>query len=275
MSYQFRPDRMYRMPTHFGPSLGPRQGIEGRRYLNRDHPKQTTIEATFEAKPAELAGLLPPMFEPLEPSRITFAFTYIREIEWLAGRGYNTFGVRFPARFRGRQDDVSGEFLAVLWENRTEPIITGREELGFAKIYCELPDPQFDRDPLRCEARWEATTFAALTLEGRRAGAPATSAPPESVGLLHYKYIPATEAWGKADVEYAVLTPAAVPNQRVERQERAANASMEFCSASWEALPTLYNVVSVLAGLWIGPCVAAGVTECRGSKDISDQRRLT
>ena len=29
MSYTFKPDCYYRMPTHFGPSLGPRQGIDG------------------------------------------------------------------------------------------------------------------------------------------------------------------------------------------------------------------------------------------------------
>ena len=34
MSYIFRPDSHYRMPTHFGPSLGPRQGLDGRRYAS-------------------------------------------------------------------------------------------------------------------------------------------------------------------------------------------------------------------------------------------------
>ena len=63
---------------------------------------------------------------------MTVAATYMKEIAWLAGRGYNTLGVSFPATFTGEEDEVTGNFLTVLWENLTDPIITGREELGFA-----------------------------------------------------------------------------------------------------------------------------------------------
>ena len=78
MPYQFQPGRMYRMPTHFGPSLGPRQGEAGRKFANVDSPKVTARSVSF---------------------------------------------------------------LVVLWENLTDPILTGREELGFSKIYCEIPEP--------------------------------------------------------------------------------------------------------------------------------------
>ena len=36
---------------------------------------------------------------------------------WLAGRGYNVLGVCFPVNFNGEKDHVSGDLLAVLWEN--------------------------------------------------------------------------------------------------------------------------------------------------------------
>lgn len=32
MPYTFQPGMTYRMPTHFGPSLGPRQGPDGKGY---------------------------------------------------------------------------------------------------------------------------------------------------------------------------------------------------------------------------------------------------
>lgn len=32
MTYVFQPKRMYGMPTHFGLSLGPRQGPDGRKF---------------------------------------------------------------------------------------------------------------------------------------------------------------------------------------------------------------------------------------------------
>ena len=32
MAYKFQPGKMYRMPTHFGPLMGPRQGPDGRKF---------------------------------------------------------------------------------------------------------------------------------------------------------------------------------------------------------------------------------------------------
>ena len=39
MPYTFPPDKMYRMPTHFGP----RQGPEGLKFANIDAQKNTTV----------------------------------------------------------------------------------------------------------------------------------------------------------------------------------------------------------------------------------------
>lgn len=272
MSYLFDPRRMYRMPTHFGPALGPRQGPDGRSYECRTGPRQFIVEAAFEADPAQLAELLPPRFAPLEPTQLTFSFVYMTEIEWLAGRGYNTFGVRFPAKFSGEQGEVRGEFLAVLWENRPEPIITGREELGFSKVYCELPKLARARSRIQCRASWERTTFAVLELADLTAGEPAAGLT-DSAGLLHYKYMPRTGEWGKADAEYAVLTPAGAANFQLEKCERG-TGSMRFHAAPWEDIPTLFREVSALSQLRIGPCLWAQTLRARGYKDLSDQRIL-
>jgi len=78
----------------------------------------------------------------------------MKEIEWLAGRGYNILGVTFPAVFKGKEDTARGPFLTVLWENLADPIITGREELGFSKIYCELPEPRISRGEAHAVAGW-------------------------------------------------------------------------------------------------------------------------
>ena len=45
----------------------------------------------------------------------------------------------------------------VLWENLTDPIITGREELGYPKIYGELPEPRHLNDTISCSASWLGT----------------------------------------------------------------------------------------------------------------------
>ena len=114
MSYHFQTDRFYRMPTHFGPSLGPRQGLDGRHYANLETPNCLCIQATFDANPSQLERFLPPGFRLREPHSICLSFDYIKDIEWLAGRGYNTFGVYVPVTYQGQRDTVNGDLQLVL-----------------------------------------------------------------------------------------------------------------------------------------------------------------
>jgi len=279
MSYIFRPESYYRMPTHFGPSLGPRQGLNGRRLDCIDSPIDTDFEATFKADKEQLVKLLPPGFSLREPYTITFAFGYITHIEWLAGRGYNTFGVKIPATYNGTHEAVHGNLLLVLWENKADPIITGREELGFAKVYCELPEPQCIGSDVICRASWDGFEFASLKLSGLSdikaedlPSEPSSTVPSE--GTLHYKYIPKTGCPGEADAAYATLTPAACPNATVDLIKQAKTATLVFNPATWEQLPTLVHIVNALAELDLGECTQATMTQSHGGKDLSDQRIL-
>ncbi|MGD9599276.1 MAG: acetoacetate decarboxylase family protein [Steroidobacteraceae bacterium] len=275
MSYSFRSGLRYRMPTHFGPSLGPRQGPGGRRYDCERDPKQLIVRAGFKARTSQLADLLPPGFEPDEPANLYVTFCYLTEVQWLAGRGYNTFGVSLPAVYRGRRETASGELLLVLWENMADPIITGREELGFSKVYCELPEPQFVDDDVVCRASWDGCQFAALRVTGlNEIAAEALPAAGATDGLLHYKYIPRTGAPGEADAEYPVLTPATGSHLKVEQAMKARDAACVFRESTWDELPTLVHIVNALSALSWGECVEATVLRTRGAKDLGDQRVL-
>ena len=275
MSYSFRSDQRYRMPTHFGPSLGPRQGPDGRRYACVDTSNDTSIQATFKAQPDQINRLLPPGFSCREPNLITLNFTYSTNIEWLAGRGYNVFGVSVPAIYKGGTDTVCGDFLLVLWENMADPIITGREDLGFAKVYCELPEPQFIGDDVICRASWDGCQFASLQVNGLKE-VPLQELPESapSEGTLHYKYIPKTSVPGIADVEYPVLTPADCPNVAIDKTMLAKSAAGHFRQSTWEELPTLVHIVNTLSELTLGNCVEATLIKSHGGKDLSDQRIL-
>ena len=81
MSYAFRPNAMYRMPTHFGPSLGPRQGVDGRRFACRKNPKTTTVSVSFLTGREQLDRLLPDGFRVGEEPVVTVAASYMTEIE--------------------------------------------------------------------------------------------------------------------------------------------------------------------------------------------------
>ncbi len=109
MSYRLRPDSIYRMPTHFGPSLGPRQGEAGQRYACKDTPKTTTVSVSFLTNRDQLEALLPEGFVVGDEPVVTVSASYMKEIEWLAGRGYNLLGVSFPAVFQGTRDRARGK----------------------------------------------------------------------------------------------------------------------------------------------------------------------
>jgi hypothetical protein len=277
MPYQLQPGKMYRMPTHFGPRTGPRQGEDGRKFENKDTPKTTTIAVSFLTRRNQLEALLPECFELAGEPIVTVAASYITEIEWLAGRGYNTLGVSFPATFRGERDHVTGSFLTVLWENLADPIITGREELGYAKIYCELPEPAIFRGERHLIAAWLGFKFLDVKVHGLRQQSAeeitALAQAPMGDGVLHYKYMPRTGEWGTADVAYATLTPAAKPNRAIT-ERWVGEGSVQFHKARWEELPTQYNIVNTFYDLEIREYRGASVTKTVGDKDLSDQRIL-
>lgn len=279
MSYQFRPKRFYRMPTHFGPSMGPRQGVDGRCYRCVDTPNDTVYMATFQADKTQLEKLMPPRFSVREPATVTLDFSFITNIEWLAGRGYNTFGVTVPATYHGEEETVHGDLLLVIWENKADPIITGREDLGYSKIYCEIPEPQIIGNQVICRASWDGFEFARLTLSNfhdvaaeELLAAQQEAAP--SAGTLNYKYIPKTGCPGQADAEYAILTPSEWPNMKFDQVHEAETAVGVFCPATWEQLPTLVHIVNALAELTLGECTQAVMTKTHGGKDLSDVRIL-
>lgn len=277
MPYRFQKGRMYRMPTHFGPASGPRQGEGGRTFANRDSPKVTSMAVSFLARSEQLDAFVPEGFAVGSPPVVTVRASYMTEIEWLAGRGYNTLGISVPAVFTGKTDYVVGSFLTVLWENLTDPILTGREELGFAKIYCELPEPRTYDNQTHCIASWMGFKFLDMRLwdmTPQPLDAVAEAARGQrSDGTLHYKYMPRTGEWGTPDVAYAVLTPAGNSNTVVQAVWRG-EGSVQFYHARWEDLPTQFNIVNAFHGLEILEYQGASIVKSVGSKDLSDQRIL-
>ena len=281
MPYKFQPGRLYRMPTHFGPSLGPRQGEDGRSFDNVNDPKVTSISVSFLSNRDQLEELIPEGFEIGAEPVVTVRAGYMTEIEWLAGRGYNILGVSFQVIFNGKQDRAAGNLLTVLWENLADPIVTGREDLGFSKIYCELPEPIVLRGETHCIATWLGFKFMDMRVKNLTpvppeefpAPAPAQAEGGTLTGTLHYKYMPKTGDWGQPDLSYAVLTPSHTPNSVTKEMWRGEGA-VEFHKATWEDLPTQYTIVNAFHDLEIKEYRGASIVKTVGGKDISDQRIL-
>ncbi len=287
MAYKLNPEKMYMMPTHFGPGLGPRQGPDGRKFDCKDSPKVTSRSVNFLTNREQLDALIPDGMgldlgeEPI----VTVYATYMTEIEWLAGRGYNVLGVSFPVIFNGKQDRAVGSFLTVLWENLTDPILTGREQLGFSKIYCELPEPTVLDGETHCIASWLGFKFMDMHLHNMKPVEMNNPSDPSAeqnadnqdsdvlTGILHYKYMPRTGEWGVADANYIVMTPEATPNSKVQESWEG-EGTVQFHKARWEDLPTQYSIVNAFHELEIKEYRGATITKSVGGKDLSDQRIL-
>ena len=265
------------MPATFGPRMGPRQGPEGRRFACRDNPKATVVSVTWLSRAAQLQALLPDGIVLAGEPLVSVSASYTTEIEWLAGRGYNMLGVRIPATYQGKTDTVTGTFLCVLWENLADPILTGRDELGVPKIWCELPEPTEADGTTSIQASWLGFKFLDVKVtdlvELSRDQIDAAQKALTSAGDLHLKYIPRSGDWGEADVQYVTHIPAATPNKKI-LQQWSGSGQVSFHRARWEDMPSQFNIVNALADLDIVEYRGASVSKTVGGKDLSDVRIL-
>ncbi|HEY0301268.1 MAG TPA: hypothetical protein VGC36_08055, partial [Rhizomicrobium sp.] len=81
-------DKKYLMPVAFGPSAGPRQRPEGD--LAEDVPTQTTrFTVRYLSDAGAVQNLLPRGLTLWGEPIVTVEMAQLREVPWLAGRGYN------------------------------------------------------------------------------------------------------------------------------------------------------------------------------------------
>ncbi|MFG2005093.1 acetoacetate decarboxylase family protein [Spirillospora sp. NPDC048911] len=276
--FRFVPDRIYRMPVLFGPTPGPRQRLDDSRWHGAPSPLQTTVWADFPAEPGKLEAFLPEGFRLDGEPTVRVRFRYLSRIAWLAGRGYNILDLAVPVTYEGRQERVSGDLVLVLWESLADPIISGREELGYAKLYAEIPPMRgaAENGHVAAHASWDGFTFAELAIDG--IGAPERIGAPEAPGsgdadapLLHVKYVPSTTNPGTPDAHYVTVTPPDYPKRRVLDRRSGSRATVTFTAGDFDRLPTLHHITGPLAGLGLSETSACGVLTTLGGKDLSDQ----
>jgi hypothetical protein len=244
------------MPTCFGPAGGPRQAPDDADY--RDGPiKFTRYIVRVLCSADQLSALLPKGLALRGEPMAQFHFFCLRDIPWLAGRGYNILSLMIPVHHAGETGDaVDGVFCAVMWENMGDPIITGREQLGHPKLYAQLPDPRHWDGNTFLRASWDGFTFAELELScPAEAQAEILSEFNESVGagIIAHKYVPRSGQWDVPDADYLTLSPfAGGSNQRDPQPPptvRTGAGQIRFNVPQWQDMPTQYHIIQKLAAL--------------------------
>jgi hypothetical protein len=199
-------------------------------------------------------------------------------MQWLGGSGYKHIGLYIHGVEYVKDDGsvVQGTYLPILFENLTDPIVSGREELGMPKLYTSI-DVYQRSNSYRIQTGWEGALWGNFLLEDLVEVDPSTATGALSgeadAGILAYKYLPKSGQANKnvAAEEYAIFDPYAdeVPTPKPKRVYTTKKASIQIDALDWEQLPTLHHVISRLADVPVFKVVGAKLVEGTGVPDVA------
>ena len=261
----------YRMPRVFGALPGPRNIPADKQQLENAQ-RNTTMAVTARTEHAALEALLPPGCELSGEPLFTVSLVRMENIAWLAGRGYSMLIVAFRIAHKGREGAVvPGNFIPVLWENMAEPILTGREELGFAKLYADLPRPTVIGCNWHARGVWDGFCFCDIEVSGV-ADAPLPHAP--AIGNYHYKFIPRNTVLGQGDIDQVVYaepgSSQAGYNLATVQRFQSGEGRFSFHRPRWEDMPFQYTIINALADLPVLEFVSASLSFASASGPAGD-----
>ncbi|KAI5477307.1 hypothetical protein MNV49_006528 [Pseudohyphozyma bogoriensis] len=281
--------RFHRVPVGFGPAPTPRQDPTGKRF-DWSKAQATTAGVTYVSEHAALNAILPDGYHVDEEVEATVMFEVmeLRNLPWLNGRGYNTWGVYINNVVCERtKERYVGSYMAVLFESFTDPITTGREELGFCKLWAELPDAQLDGTTRTHTASWFGTEFMKLVIPNMNqkdvseapANHPRAWTHPTQSGILHHRYIPTVGQPGKHDASYTTWCPPPPGKPPLLSYftipaSEFANVKLDISEGKWEELPTLWNVVEGLRGIPRERIVEVAVQQFQGASDLIANQKV-
>ena len=244
--FRFDDTKTYRMPATFGDlPTAPETTVYMRDTVG--------LSVTCTTEEDRLARYVPDVFEILRPE-VVIGFVQMREIDWMAGGRYNVVMVDVPVRYKGRRDRLEGNFNLVTWENRTTPILAGRDDAGIPKIYAEIQDlhagaaPYLDAPDYFTNASYDGNTFVRMEMSGARPvegeQLAALRASPVAINVFGWRYIPNVTAPGAA-ASYPVL----FPQGGEVREAWIGSGSVEWIRQKPWQNPTQHHIINALADL--------------------------
>lgn len=233
------------------------------------------MAVSYRTRAAQLERILPPGFALRGEPVVTVSLSYFDNLYWLAGRGYGIVLVDFPVTYTGKSETIAGTFCPVLWEGTPEAIMTGREELGFPKLFGDIPALSWDRQRGTAEgqASWFGFKFLEIEAQGLAEASGDKKLPGAGGPQMFYKYMPRTSIGGKEGKDVAYVTTSLPPpgaagdpspikfgdanfKKWVGKQGR-----VSWHRATFQQLPTTFHVVNGLADIEIVEYVGSEIIE--------------
>ncbi|MCX4140683.1 acetoacetate decarboxylase family protein [Paraburkholderia sp. SEWSISQ10-3 4] len=267
MTVEFKPGVRYRMPAVFGPAPGPRQKADGTLWMPEESGvmKAQWMTVRYRTEAASIERILPPGFSLRGRPEVHVSLAFFSNLYWLAGRGYGILNVEVPVTYTGKTETIDGAFCPVLFEGLPDAILTGREELGFPKLFAEIPDLNVDLSAGTASgsASWFGFEFFEIDLYGLTEISGDKRLPGPGGATLFYKYMPRSGQFGSGgcDIAYATtsqpLPGAAGDTSPIKfsdanfRKWGGEGGSVKWNRATFEQLPTTFHVINGLADLEI------------------------
>jgi Acetoacetate decarboxylase (ADC) len=240
--FELDPHDSYIMPAHFGPRpITPKSSG-----WYRD---VTSMTLAFVTESEALSAYLPAPYRVADVPVVTITYASNRQVDWLAGHGYNMVAVNAAAVFEGEKETLEGNYTLVVWENLTDPILTGREMQGIPKVYADITEHSVVDGCWQTSAGHFGHKFLDLSIADLRAPteqeiAAAAEARAGKDHPMGWRYMPAVGGFGQALNETTTY-----PSENVVNEAWVGEGTATWQTLTWEQNPTQFHIVNALAGL--------------------------
>ena len=253
--FKLNSKQSYMMPAHFGakPLSAKMSGW---------YHDVTMMVVSYITDRDKLAAYLPDPYEVGEHAVVTVVYACNKQVDWLAGHGYNLVGVHASAVFKGERDNLAGQYALVMWENLTDPILTGRELQGIPKIYADIPEHQVIANEWRAAASHFGHKIVDLSINNLRTPtaeeiSAAQAAQEGKNNPMGWRFFPGLNGIGECINEGTLF-----PSETIYHDVKVGEGLVDWKNLTWEQNPTQFHIVNALAELPVVSYLPAMVAKC-------------
>lgn len=238
-----RSSSMY-MPLIMGP-------VSAQKRVKLLYPQVEVLAFQYLTDPEALVELLPECYQRGKEALVSIIFSENRGLSFMAGGGYRLVAVQVSARFDGKQDHLEGDYILVMFENQTWPIIGGREDLGVPKLFADIsPIKRMPDEHIRCEASYWGHMLIGLDVPPlKRQTVIVKAIASRQINArpwLAYKYIQSLD--GPPDADYPTITQ---NDMKLDKLWMGKKAGLRFGTARFEDIGYVKHLIDALATLTI------------------------
>ena len=134
--------KLYQMPFIMGPQYN-KDPLPGLSY-----PQTENVVIQYQTNYEAARNLVPECYTLDEKPTVTVVFGYHNGLEFLAGNGYSLATFQISAKFKGEENQIKGDYIPIMFENQTLPILGGRDYLGVPKLFADI-------SPIKSYGQWQ------------------------------------------------------------------------------------------------------------------------